>query len=151
MGVPLLLGLYLGDIEAGKWASIGALVILYIPSDNLVNRLMTLMVCGFGFILSYAIGAVFSTGFWLPPIALGVYTFCLHYSLYKLNLTRPPGNFFFIMVIAIAISSPKEVTEISTGLGNLALGVIIACMIGFIYSLSTLKPHQVPDKVILYK
>lgn len=144
MGVPLLLGLYLGDIEAGKLASIGALVILYIQSDNLVNRLMTLMVCGFGFILSYAIGAVFSTGLWIPSIVLALYTFGLHYSLYKLNLTKPPGNFFFIMVIAIAISSPKDLAAISYGTGNLALGVIIACIIALFYSLWTLKGVKEP-------
>lgn len=60
VGIPLFLGLYLNNIEAGKLASIGALVILYVQSDKLINRMVILTLCGFGFIFSYAVGAVFS-------------------------------------------------------------------------------------------
>lgn len=95
VGVPLLLAWQMGDMQAGKLASVGALVILYIQSKNLINRMMILMVCGFGFIFSYTYGALFSHLFWLAPIALALYTFAVHYSLFRLNLNRPPGNFFF--------------------------------------------------------
>lgn len=146
VGIPLLLGLYLDDIEAGKLASVGALVILYIQRQVLTDRLMALMVCSFGFILSYAIGSIFSFGFFLPPLILGLYTFAAHFSLHKLGLDRPPGNFFFIMVASMAIATPKEVSDIAIGVGNLALGVIIACVIGLFYSLLNLPKGNKGEK-----
>lgn len=146
VGIPLLLSLYLDDIEAGKLASVGALVILYIQRQVLTDRLMALMVCSFGFILSYAIGSIFSFGFFLPSLILGLYTFAVHFSLHKLGLDRPPGNFFFIMVASMAIATPKEVSDIAIGVGNLALGVIIACVIGLFYSLLTLPKGNKGEK-----
>lgn len=151
VGIPLLLGLYLDDIEAGKLASVGALVILYIQHSDLTNRLVSLMICGFGFILSYVIGSIFSYGFVLPPLILGIYAFGVHYSLYKINLSRPPGNFFFIMVASMAIATPKDVYNIAANVGNVALGVIIACTIGLIYSLVTLKRRESGENKIVFQ
>ncbi|WP_262245511.1 FUSC family protein [Parapedobacter soli] len=142
VGVPLLLGLLVDDIEAGKLASVGALVILYTQSNNLVNRMMILMACGFGFIFSFTVGIVFSFSYWLSPLVLGVYTFGLHYALFKLDLNRPPGNFFFTMIASMAISAPKDVAAIPTEIGHVSLGVMIACTIGLIYSLLTLKANE---------
>src|SRR5690606_16048748 len=110
----LLLGLVYNDIEAGKLASIGALVTLYIQSNSLVNRMMILMVCGFGFILSFAVGIVFSFNVWVTPLILSLYTFSVHYALNRLKLLKPPGNFFFIMVTSIAISIPHNQANIAS-------------------------------------
>ncbi len=139
VGIPLLLGLLNDNIEAGKLASIGALVILYIQSNKLVNRMMILMVCGFGFIFSFAFGVVFSFNTWLTPLMLGLYTFGVHYSLIRLELTRPPGNFFFIMVASIAIALPHNSADIATTIGNFSIGVMIACTIGLLYSILVLR------------
>lgn len=139
VGIPLLLGLLFGDIEAGKIGSIGALVILYTQSGKLVNRMMILTVCGFGFIFSFTIGLVFSFAEWLTPLILGLYTFAVHYSLNRLALTRPPGNFFFIMVASIAIALPHNSVDIARNIGYFAIGVMIACGIGLLYSMLTLR------------
>jgi len=108
VGIPLLLSFKFDNMQAGKLASVGALVILYIQSKNIINRMMILMVCSFGFIFSYAFGAVFSNLSWYAPLALAVYTFVIHYSLYRLNLNSPPGNFFFTMITAMAIAQPID-------------------------------------------
>lgn len=147
--IPLLLGLLINDLEAGKLASIGALVILHIQSNRLVNRMMILMVCGFGFIFSFAIGIVFSFSTWLTPLMLALYTFCLHYSLNRLKLSRPPGNFFFIMVASIAISIPHNPTGIAGTIGNFSMGVLIACMIAFFYSIIVLRSATNKQDVIV--
>src|SRR5690606_34066497 len=73
VAMPLLLGYLNNDIAAGKLASIGALVFLYIQSNRLVNRMMILMICGFGFIFSFSIGIVFSFSTWLTPLMLALY------------------------------------------------------------------------------
>lgn len=144
VGIPLLLGLLYDDIEAGKLASIGALVILYIQSNKLVNRMMILMVCGFGFIFSFSIGVIFSFSEWLTPLMLGLYTFAVHYALNRLQLTRPPGNFFFIMVASIAIAIPHDAANITDQIGSFAIGVMIAVAIGLLYSILVLR--KAPDK-----
>lgn len=50
VGIPLLIGWYIDDMQAGKLASIGALVILYVQSHDIGKRMVILMVMGFGFI-----------------------------------------------------------------------------------------------------
>lgn len=152
VAIPLLLGLLYNDIEAGKLASIGALVILYIQSNRLVNRMMILMVCGFGFIFSFAIGVVFSFSPWLTPLILALYTFGVHYSLNRLGLTRPPGNFFFVMVASIAISLRHNPTNIAGSIGNFSIGVMIAVMIALFYSILVLREvTNKPDVMVLQK
>lgn len=139
IGIPLLFGLLYNDIKAGKLASIGALVILYTQSNKLVNRMMILMVCGFGFIFSFAIGVVFSFNTWFTPLVLGLYTFGVHYSLNRLELTRPPGNFFFIMVASIAIALPHDSADLMHNIGSFTAGVMVACLIGLFYSILVLR------------
>ncbi|MCX2452292.1 FUSC family protein [Pedobacter sp. PLR] len=152
VAIPLLLGLLYNDIEAGKLASIGALVILYIQSNRLVNRMMILMVCSFGFIFSFAIGVVFSFNPWLTPVILALYTFGVHYSLNRLELTIPPGNFFFVMIASIAISLRHNPTNIASSIGNFSIGVMIAFMIAFFYSILVLREGtNKPDVIVLQK
>lgn len=109
------------------------------------------MICGFGFILSYTVGSIFSFGYFLPPLMLAIYTFGIHYSLYQLNLTKPPGNFFFVMITAMAIATPKPVETMASGIGNLALGVIIACTIGLLYSLFTLRRKVGRENAVVFQ
>lgn len=151
VGIPLFAGVYLDDIEGGKLASVGALVFLYTQSGELLNRLVILMVCGFGFILSYAVGSVFSFGYLLPPLVLAIYTFSIHYSLFRLKLNKPPGNFFFTMLACMAVATPTEVTDIAANVGNVALGVIIACTIGLIYSLITLQGAADRKRTVIFE
>lgn len=139
VGIPLLIGFLYDNMEGGKLASIGALVILHIQSNRLVNRMMVLMICGFGFIFSFTVGVLFSFNVWVAAIILALYTFGVHYSLHRLELNRPPGSFFFIMIASIAISSPHNLPQISGNIGNFAMGVMVACVIGLLYSLIVLR------------
>lgn len=152
VAIPLLLGYLTGDMGAAKHASIGALVILYLQSNKMVNRMMILMVCAFGFIFSFAIGVVFSYNTWLTPLILGLYTFGVHYALNRLELIRPPGNFFFIMVASIGISVPHQLSDAASSIGNFSIGVLIACTIAFFYSIWVLKPvANQSDVMVLQK
>lgn len=152
VAVPLAVGLLVNDVGAGKLASIGALVILHMQSNKLVNRMMILMVCGFGFIFSFATGVVFSFNIWLTPFILTIFIFGIHYSLNRLELTQPPGNFFFIMVASIAISQPHSYTQIAGSIGNFSIGVMIACTIGLFYSMLVLRTESdKPDTIVVQK
>jgi len=142
VGIPLLFGLESGNIGAGKLASVGALVILYLQSSNLVNRMVVLMVCSFGFIASYALAAFFSQWFWLSPLLLALYVSGVHYTLFRLNLNKPPGNFFFTMIACMAIAVPQHPQYIAENVGYVTFGVMTACIIGLLYSLITLKKEE---------
>lgn len=139
VGIPLLLGWWMYNIEAGKLGSLAGLSILYIQSNRLIERMTILMICCFGIMMSYTVGLLFSFNQFLAPFALAFLSFAVHYSLYKLNLTRPPGNFFFIMLASMAICTPFHLESIPEKVGYVAMGTIFTCVLGLIYSLLTLK------------
>lgn len=151
IGIPLLLGVLTDDMEGGRIGSIGALVFLYLQSNQLTNRMIILMVSGFGFILSFAVGILFSFNTWLSPLILALYTFGVHYSLNSLKLSKPPGNFFFIMVISIAITMKHPAAESIHYIGSFTLGVLIAVSIGFLYSIIVLRKTNQPEVMVLKK
>lgn len=148
VGIPMILGWYMDNIEAGKLGSLAGLSILYIQSDKLIERMILLMTCCFGLMLSFTVGLLFSFSPILAPIALGLFSFGVHYSLHKLQLTRPPGNFFFIMLASTAICSPFQPEHIAEKIGYVAMGTILTCGIGLIYSLLTLKKSNQPESMI---
>lgn len=142
VGIPVLLGWWLGNMEAGKLAALAGLSILYIQSNVLAERMMILMVCCFGILTSFSLGLLFSIHPAVAPVFLSFYAFGVHYALYRLRLTRPPGNFFFIMMASIAICMPFQPDLIPARTGFLAMGAIFTCGSGLLYSLLTLKPQS---------
>jgi len=148
VGIPMILGWYMDNIEAGKLGSLAGLSILYIQSDKLIERMILLMTCCFGLMLSFSVGLLFSFNPMIAPITLGLFSFGVHYSLHKLQLTRPPGNFFFIMLASTAICSPFQPENIAEKIGYVAMGTILTCGIGLIYSLLTLKNNNQPENSI---
>ena len=142
IGVPILLGWYINNLEAGKLGSLAGLSILYIQSSKLIERMILLMLCCFGIMMSYTVGLFFSFNPFFAPVALALFSFGVHYSLNKLNLNRPPGNFFFIMLASIAICSPFHLESIPQKVGYVAMGTIITCGIGLIYSLLTINRSE---------
>lgn len=148
VGLPVLAGYYAGYLADGKLASMAALVILYTQSQSLVNRMIILMACSFGFMLSFGVGLLFSFDPFVAPLVLAFYAFAVHLALYYLKMVRPPGNFFFIMLASVAICQPFEPALIPHKIGLAGIGTIIACGSGLIYSLLTLKVRNPKPEVI---
>lgn len=145
-GLPLLLGYYIGRVDYGVIACLGGLVILYLPSTTLKNRMITLLLCAFGFVLSFMVGIVFSFGVYLSVFVLGVFAFGINWVTNYFRL-RPPGSFFFIMLASLAICMPFDLINIPTKIGLIALGVMFACVFALFYSLYiTKKQANVPAK-----
>lgn len=145
MGVPIMAGYFSGHLLEAKLASLAALVILHLQSNHLPTRMITLVACSFGIMLSYTIGSICSYHPPSAPIALGVFVCIVHISLYHLGLTKPPGNFFFIMVASVAICMPFPGGALATQIGYVGIGTMISCCLGLIYSLLTLKKDTVPE------
>lgn len=143
VGLPLLLGYFTGELAGGKLASLAGLVALYTNYEaGLVQRMITLMACSFGFMVSFAVGALCGFQPLLGTVGLALYAALLHLILYYLKLYRPPGNFFFIMIASVAACMPFEPATLPAHLGYVALGTMLACGLALGYSLLTLKPAQ---------
>jgi hypothetical protein len=140
-GLPLLLGYYIGRLDYGITACLGGLVILYLPSTKLENRMVTLMLCAFGFILSFTVGMVFSFNGYFSAVILGIFAFGINWVTNYFKV-RPPGSFFFIMLASMAICMPFDLVSIPTKIGLIALGVIFACVFALFYSVYITRKYS---------
>src|SRR5690606_25708507 len=127
-------GYYINRIDYGVLACLGGLLILYLPSTKLESRMLTLLLCAFGFILSLTVGVVFSFNPYLSAVILGLYAFGINWVTNYFKL-RPPGSFFFIMLASMAICMPFDLINIPTKIGLIALGTMFTCIFALFYSL----------------
>ncbi|WP_337043783.1 FUSC family protein [Emticicia sp. 17c] len=144
VGLPLLAGYAVGRLDFGTLASMGGLVILYLPSTNLENRMLTLLACSFGFVLSFTIGIVFSFNTYLSAAVLGLYAFGVNWLTNYFRLP-PPGNFFFVMIASMASCMPFDLLAIPAKVGLIALGTIGGCLFAMAYSLYIVRKY--PEKI----
>ena len=150
MGTPLLVGLYFGNLQYGLTACLSGLVMLYLPdSGSFTNRILTVMVCSFGFMVSFAFGLLFSFNPIVSAIALGVFSMVVHWIIlyYK---TAPPRSFFFILIAAMAICQPFNLNAIPTKVGLLGLGTMFTAILAILYTflLFTKDPEIASSPVV---
>ncbi|MBM7457253.1 putative membrane protein YccC [Oceanisphaera litoralis] len=134
VGLPVLLGAYFGRFDYGILACMGGLVILYLPQAPVARRMVTMVVCSFGFTVCFTLGVLASFNPWFSALMLGVTTLlitliCRYWAL------PPPGRFFFIMIASVASTLPFDLSQVPTQVGLMALGGMLACMLAFGYSL----------------
>lgn len=145
-GLPLLAAGATGYIGYGLIVSTGGLVFRYMPATPMHHRMAVLMSCSFGMLACYTLGAF--SHFYPPLIVLSlsvittlVTIVCRYYQI------GTPGSLFFLMVAAVGAYSPSSLADVPFRIGLLALGCLLASVIGFIYSLislRTLAPSEVP-------
>ncbi|WP_052825825.1 hypothetical protein [Neotamlana nanhaiensis] len=135
VGIPLLLGLYFDNVRAGLTACISGLVILYLPNTgSFTNKISTLLISSFGFILSFAIGQFFSFSHLASIIAFGVYSMLIHLILLQYK-TAPPRSFFFIFITVLSICQPFDFNTIPEKVGLISLGLLLANFIILVHLL----------------
>ena len=134
VGFPALLGVYFGHFGSGILASIGAMVILYMPHTSIPHRMVTLAVCSLGLTASFALGVSTSFNPYVSAIVLGLTT-TLVTLITRFYALPPPGSFFFILVAAVAGTLPFDPASIPAHVGLFVLGGIQACLLAFLYSL----------------
>ncbi|MGK5077274.1 FUSC family protein [Janthinobacterium sp. HLX7-2] len=139
-GLPLLIAAYFDRLTYGLVASIGALVFLYLPSTPLSHRMVSLMACSFGMIACYTLGLMSHL---YPPSMMPVIVFiailvtmvCRFYNI------GPPSSLFFIMAAAIGAYSPIALPQLPLMVGIFTMGCLLACLVGFVYSVYMLRRH----------
>ncbi len=144
-GLPLLVGAYFDHMDYGLVSALGGLVFLYLPSTPLYHRMVTVMACAFGMAACYTLGLLshFFPALMMPMlvvIAILVTMVCRFYAV------GPPGSLFFIMAAAIGAYSPVGVLQMPLMVGLITMGCLLACIIGFFYSLYILR-LQAPKPV----
>ena len=133
IGSCLFIGYYSGKPNYGALSSLGALTILYFTSAPINQRMIHLAVCAFGIVFSFSVSSFFGFNAYAAALSLGVIAFLAHFisSYYKIP---PPGNFFFIMVAAMASTYKFDLEMIPTRVGLVAMGAILSCSFAFLYS-----------------
>lgn len=146
VGVPLLTGFYFNKLDYGILSSIGGLVILYLPLTSVANRMITLITCSFGLLVSLAIGICFSFNPFISSMILGLFSIGINWITNYFDM-KSPKSFFFIMLASIACCMPFNLATIPTRIGLIALGTMFACILAFFYSLFIVKKYP-PQKEI---
>lgn len=137
-GLPLLIGAWFNHLEYGLVASLGGLVFLYLPGTPLQHRMVMVMACAFGMAACYTLGLM---SHFAPPVMVPVLTFIaiLATMVCRFYDVGPPGSLFFIMVAAVGAYSPVAPAQLPLLVGLLTMGALLACLIGFFYSLVVLR------------
>ena len=136
VGIPALIGAATDQFAVATLSSLGAMIILYLPKTRTAHRMVTLGMCSFGFMTCFAIGSLSSFNHYVAVFALGILSFgaIVITRYYRLP---PPGSFFFILVSALAIYLPFDLSRWASNIGMVALGGMLSCGLAFIYSLMT--------------
>lgn len=135
VGFPILIGFYLGNLSAALLASFSGLVILYLPnSGSFTNRITTLLISSFGFLVAFAFGQFFSFNHIVAIVVFGLFSMIVHLIIlyYK---TAAPRSFFFIMILSISITQPYNLSTIPTKMGLVALGTMFSSFLGLAFVL----------------
>lgn len=144
-GLPLFIGAWFEDLGAATPASIGAMVIIYLPRTSLSHRLATLMALGFAMTACYGLGQVSQL---LPWARIAVIAMVAVFGTIGCRFYRviPPGAFFLIMVTAVGAYAPAQLSQVPVRLGIFVAGTIGAVLIALLYSLYILgrRPPE-PD------
>lgn len=151
VALPLFVGLYFGNLQTALPAALGGLVaIYYSPGSAFPIRMIKMMVCSFGFILSYAIGLVFSFNPIVSSFVLGVWAVLIHWVniYYK---SKPPGSFFFIMLAAMGCYLPYDLDLIPIRIGMLTIGTMTTCILAFVFSGLTFKKSNEQHTLVIEK
>jgi hypothetical protein len=133
IGSCLFIGYFLGKPNYGALSSLGALTILYFTSAPITQRMIHLAICAFGIVFSFTISSFFGFNIYFAALSVGIISFLAHFitSYFKIP---PPGNFFFIMVAAMASTYKFDLEMIPTRVGLVAMGAILSCSFAFLYS-----------------
>jgi len=145
VGIPLFCGWYFGSLAMGLQASLGGLVILYYqPNSSFRRRMVTMLVCSLGFVLSLGIGLSFSYNPYVSAIVLGFFAMGIHLVTTYFKI-KPPGNFFFIMIASMASCQSYNLELIPAKIGYLFLGTMLACFLAFCHGLLWIKKSPTPE------
>lgn len=148
IGLPLLAGAAAGRLDWGLVASLGGLVILYLPATVLWHRLIVVGGCAVAFTTCYGLGWLSQFTPALTIATLSLLTFGIT-ILGRYFGVGPPGPLFFVMVAAIGANTPVPQEIFLPRLWLVAAGSLGAWLIALSYSVYALRrrvPRPLPER-----
>lgn len=144
MAFPAFVGTLMGSFQQGLMAVMGSAIILYLPTSGIAQRMLTLAACTCGFAFCFFLGLWGSVHPLVSAAVLAVTAFLVSLVAGYFRIA-PPGNFFFIMLAAIATVVPHEPAAIPERIGLLVMGSMATCLFAFVYSLLFPAPVAAAD------
>ncbi len=138
-GLPLLIGACFDRLDYGLASSLGGLVFIYLPATPLSHRMVTLMGCAFGLSGCYTLGLLSHFFPWsmVPALVFMTAVVTMVCRFYRIGM---PGSLFIIMAGTIGMYTPlDDPLEVPLWVGLVAMGALLAFLIGFLYSLYALR------------
>ena len=135
VGIPAFIGAWLDHLVTTMLASMGGMVILYMRPTRIARRMMTLVVCSFGFAVCFSVGLLTSFDPYLSTISLALTVFLIT-LICRFFSVPPPGSFFFILVAILGRTLPFDLTQIAERTGILLFGCMGACLLALGYSVA---------------
>lgn len=139
ISIPVLIGALSGELAMGILASLGAMVILNLPTvGSLWQRQRTLLYCALAMSSSFALGLLAQN---LPMLRLPVFaviTFSLILGGRYWRLP-PPAGLFMVMAAAIALFMPIPFEQIPAKVAVIAAGSSFAWLLALAYNAVLLR------------
>ena len=148
VGIPLIVGNYFDRLDYGILSCMAGLVILYMPTTSVATRMITLLACSFGFMISFFIGVCFSFNPIVSSVVLGLFAMSVHWIVNHFKM-KPPGGFFFIMIASLASCMPFNLETIPIRVGLIGMGAMLACTLALLYSLFVAEKHSPKKELIV--
>lgn len=139
-GLPLLIAAYFDHLNYGLVSSLGGMVFLYLPGTPMSHRMVLIMASAFGMSACYTLGLL-SHFFPATMVAMLIFTTILVTMVVRYYAVGIPGNVFFVMAAAVGAFSPVDLSHVPFMVGLLAMGCLLAVLIGFFYSIYILRLH----------
>lgn len=139
ISLPIFISAYLGQLTMGIQASLGAMIILNLPSsESICQRQLTLLGCGLAMSASFGLGLVAHNfaPFKLAIFAIITLMLVLAGRYWKMP---PPGTLFMMMAAAIALFMPVALKDIPAKVAVVASGSAFAWVMGLLYSMVVLR------------
>lgn len=102
--------------------------------------MLGMVLCSLGFMASIAIGLAFSFNPIVSSGMLGLFSLVVHWITQHFNM-KPPGNFFFIMLLSMGSSMPYHPETILLKTMMVGLGTLLACILALLYTLLVIKRY----------
>ncbi|WP_051940638.1 FUSC family protein [Stenoxybacter acetivorans] len=145
-GLPLFIGAYFGHLEYGLVSSLGGMTFLYLPQTALAHRMVFILCAAMCMSVSFLFGLAVSHFPAVMVLMITLLTIVLT-MLCRYVQVPPPGTVFFLMAAMIGAYMPVDIIDIPYQVGLLFMGALLACVVGFFYSLY-LGWRDVPAKAI---
>lgn len=146
ISTPVLIGAIIGELATGIQSSLGAMVILNLPSEgSLWQRQRTLLYCALAMSSSFGLGLL---AHHLPILRLPIFaiiTFSLVLAGRYWRLA-PPAGLFMVMASAIALFMTIPLEQIAAKVAVVAAGSSFAWLLALAYNALLLKRSAPADQ-----